>query len=330
MARKKINFVVTDLVTGIKSVPHEVGSIYRPLKWELRKTLYTINSKHPDCVQSKYMFLQLESVYSLEEDELNPSLAPYFPYVLDFFRSLDKLDTTDKVCTWILACYWYSYCGGPKPATKLERGTHKRVRTPRWKQDLFCPFCKSVSPKEVTGTEDRVEALRLFAEWIGKHSAKCSATLSVQKSKEQLLARSEYQTKLEQGYQRIERQYIDALKLEPVVKQQLRKMWLQNDRLMEERSRVKALQATQDSRTFELAVKKAEIATKEKLAPLSVKEQYRYRDLALQIARIEQLLNSIKGKKGLATERKTLQNDLKVRKNEFEQLERRRTYAGEE
>jgi hypothetical protein len=78
-----------------------------------------------------------------------------------------------------------------------------------------------------------------------------------------------------------------------------------------------------------LQIQAIENNNKPKVEPLSAHEQARLAHLVLATRRIEELLASIKGQRGVAAQRESLQKDLKSYTKERDQLEERRLIAGE-
>lgn len=69
-----------------------------------------------------------------------------------------------RAILWVMACYWHTWLGGPRPA--MPRPT----RTPRLETPVFkCPYCHAKwHPKNEP--EAQVNILREFAKWMYRHA----------------------------------------------------------------------------------------------------------------------------------------------------------------
>ena len=324
-------FTVTSLL-GTEKAEHVYGKVGNIQKWELRKIVTKLMQAHPDS-PAKLMQQTMESYYheddGTDDSTFHRAIAAFFPFVLNWFRD-KKLSQADKAMLWIIACYWYKHCGGPFPGTKAEKATHKRVKTDSWKQDLCCPICHAVPSKKVIAGEDESVVLEQFGQWTVQHSKKCQSKLSIMQLKERIKKDQEQEAAREQGYERIHRQYLEAKAAEPEIRRALNQAWAQIDKLNKERDAIRALQIVQDGKDFAVAVTKAKVAMEKGLEPLTIKEQYRLATVIQAVQRVEELLEKIKGQKGVTAQRQSLQADLKVLKSEYKQLEERRMIAGEE
>jgi hypothetical protein len=69
-----------------------------------------------------------------------------------------------RVCLWVLACYWYSHLGGPKPESV------KPTRLRKLEVPIFrCPYCyHKWTPPQTAMNQGHV--VRLFTMWLYRHS----------------------------------------------------------------------------------------------------------------------------------------------------------------
>lgn len=326
---KKFRFAVTALSGNNLKNSHTYGEVCKPEKWELRKVVTTLKQAHPDC-EPAFMFVQTMESYYFEDDikssSFHTQIAGYFPYLLAWFRGR-KLGMADKACLWVVACYWYHHCGGPYPGSEV--GTHKRVKTDIWKKDLFCPICNTPMPLRFVPKPKTDDPLEKYAQWLIKHRPLCQRKLNPKRA----LALTKQAEKLHtEREQRHNLYFENLLKLGEVgkeIEKQLLKQEAELDRLYKEREQVQALQVQQDDAQFKAAVTKAEIARKKGLEPLSYKEQLEYAKVKLAITRINELLDQIKGQRGVQAQRESLQKDLREFQKIYNRLEERRIYAGE-
>lgn len=329
---KEFKFSVTSMGDAELKREHTYGRSGRVEKWELRKIVHLLKSAHPDNEAVAFMSQTAESYYTEDDgtadSNFNIVITPWLPLVLESFKG-QKLDNKTRACLWIIACYWYYWCHGPKPGTKYS--THKPVRTDKWKEELRCPLCNKafVPSKKVSklGDEDILEE---YGTWMPKHRKnECQAKLSKARALALSKQAEELETSREKRQKEIYNLYLEGKIAEQIYKELLQKQALE-ERIKVYEDNQRAWQALEDAKHFNLLKEQAKaLATAESLEPLTVKEQNRLADLIQACTRIESLLAKIKGQRGVQAQRESLQKDLKALTTERHSLEVRMNIAGE-
>lgn len=145
-----------------QKIEWELGRVQRPSRLEVQKVLKVLDSSSAILMKE-----------ALESGASNEEASRLVPFVLSENKIARK--AIKKYALWVLACFWYFFGGGPKPATPKVRRIKKDSKqyVQKWVNDnLVCPLCNMVwTPSE--SFNSREEALPKFAQWLLEHSKEC-------------------------------------------------------------------------------------------------------------------------------------------------------------
>lgn len=138
----------------------ELGKVQRPNRSDVLRVCKVLSSEYVDLL-----------VEALKSGVPNEEASRFIPFIMNEYNKRNK--KVQKYALWVLACFWYFYGGGPKPAVRKARRLSEREKLSKinkWVNDnLACPLCnRAWSPtREYTS---KSEALPDFALWLAEHS----------------------------------------------------------------------------------------------------------------------------------------------------------------